>query len=65
MIESISFVDACKPFIMGVGGGFVLSAIPAMVGFVINKLYRIMQKGEAAERKGVMICQYTEQRRLQ
>ncbi len=44
MIESISFVDACKPFIMGVGGGFVLSAIPAMVGFVINKLYKIMQK---------------------
>ena len=44
MIVSISFANACKPFFMGVGGGFVLSAIPAMVGFVINKLYKIMQK---------------------
>ncbi len=44
MIESISFVNACKPFLMGIGGGFVIAAIPAVVGFVINKLYRIMQK---------------------
>ena len=44
MIESISYLDACKPFLMGIGGGFVMAAIPAMVGFVINKLYRIMQK---------------------
>ncbi len=44
MIESVSFISACKPFLMGIGGGFVIAAIPAMVGFVINKLYRIMQK---------------------
>jgi hypothetical protein len=29
---------------MGIGGGFVIATFPAMVGFVINKLYRIMQK---------------------
>ncbi len=44
MIESVSFINACKPFLMGIGGGFILATIPAMVGFVINKLYRIMQK---------------------
>lgn len=44
MIESVSYIDVCKPFLMGIGGGFVIAAIPAMVGFVINKLYRIMQK---------------------
>lgn len=44
MIETVSFVNACKPFIMGIGGGFVLATIPCMVGFAINRLYRIMQK---------------------
>ncbi len=44
MIESVRFINACKPFLMGIGGGFILATIPAMVGFVINKLYRIMQK---------------------
>lgn len=44
MIESVSYLNACKPFLMGIGGGFILATIPAMVGFVINQLYRIMQK---------------------
>lgn len=44
MIELVSYVSACKPFLVGVGCGFILSTIPAMVGFVINRLYRIMQK---------------------
>lgn len=44
MIESVSFISACKPFLMGICGGFVLATIPCMVGFVINRLYRIMQK---------------------
>lgn len=44
MIESVSFINACKPFLMGIGGGFVLATIPSMVGFVINRLYRILQK---------------------
>lgn len=44
MIESVSFVNACKPFVMGVASGVVLSGLPAMIGFVINKMYAIVQK---------------------
>ena len=38
MIESVSYIDACKPFIMGIGGGFLIATLPALIGFTINKL---------------------------
>lgn len=44
MIESISFANACKPFIMGIGGGFLVATLPALIGFTINKLYKLLQK---------------------
>ena len=44
MIESISYINACKPFIMGIGGGFVIATFPALIGFTINKLYKLLQK---------------------
>ena len=44
MIESVSYIDACKPFIMGIGGGFLIANLPALIGFTINKLYKLLQK---------------------
>lgn len=43
-MESVSLINACKPFVLGVSGGFILSGIPALIGFVINKIYCVMQK---------------------
>lgn len=44
MIESVSYLDACKPFIMGICGGFLIATLPALIGFTINKLYKLLQK---------------------
>lgn len=44
MIESVSFVNACNPFIVGIGGGFFIATLPALIGFTINKLYKLLQK---------------------
>lgn len=44
MIESVSFVSACEPFITGIGGGFLIATLPALIGFTINKLYKLLQK---------------------
>lgn len=43
-MESVSLINACKAFGFGVSVGFILSGIPALIGFVINKIYCIMQK---------------------